>query len=66
MEDTKENSRKNKNIFNPVLSVGIVGHCSIEELPELKHLLESLDSFDLVFFKTASGKLWIKEGDSNE
>lgn len=65
MVRTEGKTRQNKTGFTTIVTVGVVGHCPIETLQELKHLLEALDSFDMVFFKTSSGKLWIKEGDDN-
>ena len=58
----EEKSKEKKYNFNPVLTVGIVGHCPIETLQELKDLVESLPCFQVIFFKTSSEKLWIKEG----
>ena len=52
------------NVFYSV-TVGIVGHCTIDNLQELKRLLETIPGFDLVFFKTSSGRLWIKEGEDD-
>jgi len=54
---------KNKKCFDADVTVGIVGHCPIETLQELKRTLEAISDFDLVFLKTSSGKLWIKEGE---
>ena len=48
--------------FNVPITVGFVGHIPIEFLNDLKNAVESIHNFDLVFFKTSSGKLWIKEG----
>ena len=55
--------RQEKNGFDVIVTIGIVGHCPLERLQELKRTLEAISDFDLVFFKTSSGKLWIKEGD---
>lgn len=48
------------------VTVGFVGHIPIEFLQELKETLGALHEFDLVFFKTSSGRLWIKEGDARD
>ena len=64
MEDKKKQEKKNG--FEAVVTVGIVGHCPIEKLPELKHAIEAVSDFDLVFFKTSSGRLWIKDGDNGD
>ena len=62
----EENSKeRKKKCFNVSVTLGIVGHCPIEELSEMKRVIESLSFFDLVFFKTSSGKLWIQEGNDN-
>lgn len=54
--------RQEKNGFDVTVTVGFVGHISIEHLQTLKESIESIPEFDLVFFKTSSGRLWIKEG----
>jgi len=59
----KEEIRKGKNDFDVVITVGIIGHCPLEKLNELKQAVEQIDGFGMVFFKTSSGRLWIKEGD---
>jgi hypothetical protein len=46
-----------------VLVVGFVGHCSIEHIARIKKQVEQLSDFKIVFFKTSSDKLWIKEGE---
>ena len=43
--------------------VGMVGHIPVEQLAELKRYLRDLEGFRLVFFKTSTGRLYIKEGD---
>lgn len=48
---------------NNKVVVGIVGHVSIDDLKDLKHLVENISFFKIIFFKTSSEKLWIKEGD---
>jgi hypothetical protein len=46
------------------LSVGFIGHCSVEKLSEIKKFVETeIPGFHLVFFKVSSTKLWIKEGE---
>jgi len=45
------------------LVVGIVGHVSIDDIKELKDTIENISFFNLIFFKTSSEKLWIKEGE---
>ena len=50
--------------FNVPITVGFVGHVPIEFLSDLKNAVESIPRFDLVFFKTPNGRLWIKEGDN--
>ena len=59
----KDEVRKENNGFDVIVTIGIVGHCPIERLQEIKQVLEAISDFDLVFFKTSSGKLWIQEGD---
>ena len=53
-----------KNGFDTPLTVGFVGHIPINLLSTLKESIETIPEFDLVFFKTSSGRLWIKEGDN--
>jgi len=57
----KEKIRKNG--FNAPVTVGFVGHIPIELLQDLKNAVQSIPEFDIVYFKTSSGRLWIKEGD---
>ena len=52
--------RKNDN----VIVIGFVGHTTIESLAQIKKEIENLPNFKIVFFKTSSDKLWIKEGDA--
>lgn len=54
--------RQEKNGFNAPVTVGFVGHIPIEFLQDLKKVVESIPEFDVIFFKTSSGRLWIKEG----
>lgn len=55
-----------KNLLNPPITIGIVGHTSIEDLPQLKKTLENISGFKIIFFRTSSGKLWIREGDERD
>lgn len=48
--------------FNPKIVVGIIGHVDIENLTQIKDFFEKLEGFTLVYFKTSSEKLYIKEG----
>jgi len=47
---------------NNPLVVGFVGHVSIDNLKKFKDMIENTSYFHMVFFKTSSEKLWIKEG----
>ena len=62
----KEKKIQNGDIFNNPVTVGFVGHISIDALSKLKEAVGAVKEFDLVFFKTSSGRLWIKEGDPDE
>jgi len=62
----EEKKNYKNNVFNNPVTVGIVGHISIDALPTLKEAVGSVKEFNLVFFKTSSGRLWIKEGDPDE
>jgi len=42
--------------------IAFVGHSSIEDLADIKKAVEGIPGFKIVFFKTSSDKLWIKEG----
>lgn len=46
-----------------IVSIGFVGHCSLDALPHIKQIVETIPDFKLVFFKTTSSKLWIKEAE---
>ena len=59
----KEKEREENNIFDAPVTVGLVGHCPIEKLPELKEFFQHLEGFDVIFFRTSSGRLWITEDD---
>jgi hypothetical protein len=48
---------------NNSIVIAFVGHSTIEELADIKKQVEQLPGFKVVFFKTSSDKLWIKEGD---
>ena len=41
--------------------IGFVGHTDIEKLPQIKHAVENISDFNLIFFKTSSNKLIIME-----
>lgn len=60
----KDKIRKEKNGFDD-LTIAFVGHLSLEYLSDFKKYIESYKELDLVFFKTSSGKLWIKEGNND-
>jgi len=51
-----------KSRINAPVVVGVVGHAEIEILPEVKRVLENIDGFRVIFFKTSSQKLYIREG----
>ena len=57
----KEKGREEKAGFGAPLVVGLVGHCQVDALPKLKEFLDTLEGFEIIFFKVGSGKLWIKE-----
>lgn len=65
-KDMKEEKAKKENNFNIPITVGLVGHVPIQHVKELKDAVETIPEFDLVFFKTSNGRLWIKEGDQDE
>ena len=44
--------------------VGFVGHCSHENVSQVKKLIEATPGLRVVLFKASSTKLWIKEGES--
>lgn len=50
---------ENKNNFDPKIVVGLVGHTSIDKLPEIKDFFVNLEGFNLVYFKNSSEKLFI-------
>jgi len=41
--------------------IGFVGHTNIELLPQIKHAVENISDFNLIFFKTSSNKLILME-----
>ncbi len=58
-----ERMRNKQDKFSVIVTTGFVGHCPIENLQELKEILEKLAFLDIVYFKTTSGRLWLKEGE---
>ena len=56
-----------KNSFDPIFTVGLVGKCKIETLQEIKSFFSTLEGFETIYIKTTKGKkLWIQEDDNNE
>ena len=53
-------------VLNPPVTIGLVGHCQFEDLQQLKRTLENISGFKIIFFRTSSGKLWIREGDERD
>ena len=51
-----------KNNNNDIV-IAFVGHTTIDAVADIKKAVECLPGFKVVFFKTSSDKLWIKEGD---
>jgi hypothetical protein len=41
--------------------IGFVGHTEIDLLPQIKHAVENISGFNLIFFKTSSNKLKLVE-----
>lgn len=56
--------KENMNGFNPNVTIGIVGYGPLDALQEIKDFFETLDGFNVVYIKTSSGRLWIKEGEN--
>ncbi len=50
---------------NNVIVIGFVGHTTIESLVQIKREIESLPNLKIIFFKTSSSKLWLKEGEQS-
>jgi len=50
--------------LNTNLVVAVVGHIKPGKLKEFTDIMEKIGFFHVVFFKTSSNKLWIKEGDA--
>jgi len=48
-----------KNKINAPVVVGVIGHSNIDFLADIKHTLETLDGFKIIYFKTSSEKLYI-------
>ena len=53
-----------KPLIDNLVVVAFVGHTSIENLALIKRQVEQIPGLKIVFFKTSSDKLWIKEGDA--
>lgn len=54
--------KKGLNGFNPDISIGIVGYGPVQSLNEIQAFFSQLPDFHIVYIKTSSDKLWIKEG----
>lgn len=50
-----------KNKINAPVILGIVGHTDVDNLAKIKKILENIDGFKIIFFKTSSEKLFITE-----
>ena len=50
------------NGFNPNITIGIIGYGPLDALQEIKDFFEMIDGFKIVYIKTSSGRLYIKEG----
>jgi hypothetical protein len=61
-----ENGRQ-KNTFDPIFIIGIVGKCNLDVLKKIKDFFAGLEGFETIYIKTTKGKkLWIKESDGTE
>ena len=47
------------------ITVGVVCHISESNIEDIKNYIEMLGG-DVCFLKTSWGRLWIKDGDSND
>ena len=61
----KEKKIKETNGFNPNVTIGIVGYGDLDTLQEIKYFFSKLSSFTVVYIKTSTGRLWIKEGSND-
>ena len=48
----------NKN--HKMMTLGVIGRCDIDDLSQIKKHIEEIPGFRVVFFKTTSGRLWIR------
>ena len=62
MHDASSKDKKN-DIFETIVSVGVVVHIPVESLSELKKAIKGVPGVTPVFFTTSEGHLWIKKGD---
>jgi hypothetical protein len=54
-----------KNKHHNVMTLGVIGRCCIEDLPQIKNVIEEIPGFRVVFFKAvSSGRLWVKIEDT--
>lgn len=47
-----------------MMTLGVVGRVDINDLSRIKNAIEEIPGFRVVFFKAASGRLWVKIEDS--
>ncbi len=44
-----------------MMTLGVIGRCNIDDLSQIKKQIEEIPGFRVVFFKTASGRLWVQD-----
>lgn len=53
-------SKNMQNKYHKMMTLGVIGRCNIDDLSQIKKQIEEIPGFRVVFFKTASGRLWVR------
>jgi hypothetical protein len=46
--------------YHQMITLGVIGRCDINDLQHIKKDIEKITGFRVVFFKAASGRLWVR------
>jgi hypothetical protein len=50
--------------YHQMMTLGVIGRCDINDLQQIKNDIEKITGFRVVYFKAASGRLWLRTDDS--
>jgi len=55
-----------QNQTDPQITIGIVGHCHLSTVTEIRDFLQMIPDYYEVHCEVSPGKLWIKKGEQFE